>query len=224
MGTRHLTCVVLNGEFKIAQYGQWDGYPEGAGLIIADFVRDLIANKTLEKFEGIVQNLHPISDNEYRNLWIEFGVDLDSEKLLNWPTEQFFRKYPQFSRDTGSYILNLTLDQKIDTVELDIRFGADSLFCEWGYVIDLDRFVLEVYRGFVKKPHNDGRFAHLETEDNKYYPIQKVVEFSIHDMPNNEDYVKIINNAVELSDKKEGELSDKEESTVDSGIVAEGEL
>lgn len=31
MGTRNLTCVVLDGEFKVAQYGQWDGYPEGSG-------------------------------------------------------------------------------------------------------------------------------------------------------------------------------------------------
>ena len=29
MGTRHLIAVQLDGEYKIAQYGQWDGYPEG---------------------------------------------------------------------------------------------------------------------------------------------------------------------------------------------------
>ena len=29
MGTRHLTAVVLNGDFKVAQYGQWDGFTNG---------------------------------------------------------------------------------------------------------------------------------------------------------------------------------------------------
>lgn len=28
MGTRHLTAVVIDGDYKVAQYGQWDGYPE----------------------------------------------------------------------------------------------------------------------------------------------------------------------------------------------------
>lgn len=31
MGTRNLTAVYIDGEYKVAQYGQWDGYPEGPG-------------------------------------------------------------------------------------------------------------------------------------------------------------------------------------------------
>ena len=26
MGTRNLTAVFMDGEYKVAQYGQWDGY------------------------------------------------------------------------------------------------------------------------------------------------------------------------------------------------------
>ena len=28
MGTRNLTVVYLDGQYKVAQYGQWDGYPK----------------------------------------------------------------------------------------------------------------------------------------------------------------------------------------------------
>ena len=39
MGTRHLTAVHVDGEYKIAQYGQWDGYPEGQGMTALTFAR-----------------------------------------------------------------------------------------------------------------------------------------------------------------------------------------
>ena len=32
MGTRNLTIVYYDGDYRVAQYGQWDGYPEGAGI------------------------------------------------------------------------------------------------------------------------------------------------------------------------------------------------
>ena len=35
MGTRNLTCVVHKGKIRMAQYGQWDGYPQGLGKDIA---------------------------------------------------------------------------------------------------------------------------------------------------------------------------------------------
>lgn len=38
MGTRHLIAAVIDGEYKIAQYGQWDGDPEGQGLTVLDFL------------------------------------------------------------------------------------------------------------------------------------------------------------------------------------------
>ncbi len=40
MGTRNLTCVYLDGKCKVAQYGQWDGYPEGQGVTCLNFLRD----------------------------------------------------------------------------------------------------------------------------------------------------------------------------------------
>ena len=38
MGTRNLTTVIKNSETKVAQYGQWDGYPGGQGLTALKFL------------------------------------------------------------------------------------------------------------------------------------------------------------------------------------------
>ena len=38
MGTRHLIIVKSEGKTKVAQYGQWDGYPTGQGKDIAIFL------------------------------------------------------------------------------------------------------------------------------------------------------------------------------------------
>ena len=39
------------------------------------------------------------------------------------------------------------------------EFPLDSLFCEWGYLVDLDAGTLEVYRGFQKSSPTEGRWA-----------------------------------------------------------------
>ena len=38
MGTRHLICIFYRGEWVVAQYGQWDGYPEGQGFKLYRFL------------------------------------------------------------------------------------------------------------------------------------------------------------------------------------------
>ena len=45
MGTRNLTIVFMDGKYRVAQYGQWDGYPEGQGLTCLRFVRDQMNEK-----------------------------------------------------------------------------------------------------------------------------------------------------------------------------------
>lgn len=52
MGTRHLTCVVKNNEYKVAQYGQWDGYPSGQGVNILNFLKEMSQEKFLKGIDN----------------------------------------------------------------------------------------------------------------------------------------------------------------------------
>lgn len=52
-------------------------------------------------------------------------------------------------------------------------FLANSLFCEYAYIINLDDNVLEFYTGFNQNPDGKGRYAHLiyDSFDTRYYGV-----------------------------------------------------
>ena len=56
MGTRHLTAVFLDGKYRVAQYGQWDGYPERAGRNCLNFARTIVEKSARAKFADKVRN------------------------------------------------------------------------------------------------------------------------------------------------------------------------
>jgi len=185
MGTRHLTVVQLDGEYMIAQYGQWDGYPSGQGEIVLEFLNNwnrsvfeekLRASRWLTKEEGRAIE-DTIKNQELENIW----------EIL----------WPQLLRDTGAKILKLVQESEPGIVlKNSIDFAADSLFCEWAYVIDLDLNLLEVYKGFNEEPLDPSeRFFGATTEDphtntEKYYPIRKVTSYSLHTLPSLEQFIE----------------------------------
>ena len=148
MGTRHLTCVVIDKQFKVAQYGQWDGYPSGAGKIIVDFIKTKMKPETFRKK---LQALKETTDAEVGRRWMSVGADGSGMVTMD-VVEKFKAKFPHLNRDCGAGILKLIQNGKAKEVQMQLDFAQDSLFCEWAYVVDMDKEVLEVYKGFNKKP------------------------------------------------------------------------
>lgn len=167
MGTRNLTMVQLDGECKVAQYGQWDGYPSGQGETILDW---LIAWRRPE-FEEKLRRLTFYEDHELKEIGEQFPRD--------WPN-----LFPHISRDMGAEILQYIMEKDGLKLKDSRDFAGDSLFCEWAYVLDLDANKLEVYRGFNTSPLSEGdRFLGLKTDGNEYYPIKLAASYSLDDLP-----------------------------------------
>lgn len=128
MGTRNSTLVKLNGEYKIAQYGQWDGYPTGAGQTIADFLKTV----DLEDFINKVSKLEAFTEDEVNDI-VNGNQEMFIGANRDWTLE-----YPQLSRDMGADILKAVASGAVKKVSLDTEFKNDDLFCEYWYELDLD--------------------------------------------------------------------------------------
>lgn len=196
MGTRNLTMVISNGETKVAQYGQWDGYPEGQGVTTLNFLISNDLKKFKEKLNS-VKFITPTKEKEIEK-WME-SIGAKNGWLDGSQADQYKQKYPLLSRDNGADILNLIMEseQEINWVNDSSDFAADSLFCEWAYLIDLDKNVFEVYEGFNTTPLTiEDRFYPLMVEadkenqrrkdygsDSMYYPIRLSKSYDLNDLP-----------------------------------------
>lgn len=182
MGTRNLTCVVLNGEFKIAQYCQWDGYPAGQGLGVLNFLQkewnpSVFAAKVLASQE--------IDKADLKSKWESVGAD-DSGWVGLDIADKFAKNWPHLNRDFGSDILKYVQDEPPGVrLKIETNFAADSLFCEWLWLIDLDRGTFEAYRGFNQNPlAPEERFHFLEKEaDGEYHPVNLVAAWKLDNLP-----------------------------------------
>ena len=168
MGTRNLTAVYLDGQYKVAQYGQWDGYPEGQGITVLTFLRD------------------------------KMDLELFKEALRNSSYIPSMEDHPEFSRNTGAGILEMVQNHSEGMKLQDsINFAADGLFCEWAWVIDLDAGTFEGYCGFGQTPlaEND-RFYFLRDleEDNGYHGVRLVAKWNLDALPTDEEFLAAFKN------------------------------
>ena len=192
MGTRHLTMVINNGETKVAQYGQWDGYLSCAGANVLNFLKKY----NLEYFKEKLDKVSFYTDEEMKENWKIFakskGIDPEEKFVAYEIMEEYNVLYPELNRDVGTDILQMIIDNdKILKLMDDSAFAKDSLFCEYAYVIDLDNNLFEVYKGFNKTPlTGKDRFFYLQKEDDEYKPVKLVVSFPLDNLPTKEEFIK----------------------------------
>jgi len=194
MGTRNLTCVIKGGDFRIAQYGQWDGYPEAAGRDILQFLN---TPGNIDKLRSRVDEIRFVSGEEWDQRLAAVGIG-DSIRCGSVEEQMYQRDFWQLDRNVGRAILGILVETQ-GPVDLrdDREFAHDSLFCEWAYVVDLDRNVLEVYKGFNKDPlAPNGVFAGVplnEDRSNEYATVKLIAVYPFHNLPTVEVMVEECN-------------------------------
>lgn len=230
MGTRNLTMVISNNQIKVAQYGQWDGYPSGQGLTALATLKEIAEKNNWDSFRNKVNSLRWFTEAEY-------------EDLKKMSDDELMSKYPQLSRDWCAAILEAIYTGQVVKEERDwLRnkstvvtttfpniecmqdysgFAADSLFCEWAYVIDLDKMTFEVFKGFNKEPLVEGdRFYELQDKliaekaakgrQVEYYPVKLVKSYDLNNLPDGRTFCN------ECEEREEEDVEDDSTDTAEA--------
>lgn len=199
MGTRHVISIYKDGEFKLAQYGQWDGSPTHQGSDILRF----LARADLEALSKGVDRLFYATDDELESLYETVGVPRGSEWMNASQAARLKELFPTIQRDLGAGILPLLADPStrfdhgiegkegmIPTSDF-IQFIGEP-WCEWAYVIDLDEGTFETYRCGSGQDDEPTRFNSIliaGTDDDTSFP-RLVGSFSVYALPTRDEYVE----------------------------------
>jgi len=154
MGTRGVFGFHKNGVDKIA-YNHYDSYPTGLGDLVKEFVTkhsdDM--NKIFNRIEMVDENSKPTPEQiEECREFSDIGVG--EQSMTDW--------YCLLYKAQGN------LEAYADGLKYMVDYAGflkDSLFCEWGYVINLTTKRLEIYRGFQHKPQ-ENRYKVTTRQDN----------------------------------------------------------
>jgi hypothetical protein len=199
MGTRGFISFVADGQVKLG-YNHSDSYPGWLGMNMLDWlcVADIAsATQAVKDLRVVAPDSDPTAE--------------DVERLARFhnPNVGGGRMTPdwyQLLRETQG-MPGLILEAGV--IEDASGFPADSLFAEWGYVVDFDGQAFEVYRGFQSEPHADGRFASETPNDGGYYPVRLVASWPFSALPDGSAFIE----AAEGPD--EGEMTNADVMTAE---------
>lgn len=188
MGTRHLIAAQIDGDYRIAQYGQWDGYPSGQGVDVLAFLRTMDRSS----FEAKLRASRLMTKAEWP-AWAEYAnAHGGGEGGLSVPA--WTKTHPHMARGCGADILTIVANSDGLTLRNNLTFACDSLFCEYGYVVDFDKGTFEVFKGFNREPLPEGeRFYGLDPGDENpaegYWPIRLVKSYPLDCLPSDAQFL-----------------------------------
>ena len=195
MGTRGIYGFYKDGEDKLS-YNHMDSYPSVLGRDVVRFVEETSIeemNEIFDRIQMVLENEEPSEIQikrleEYAKTETRHGIKIGEGTEKNWYNLLRSAQGDLFAFKDG---LSFMIDSR--------NFIKESLFCEWGWIINLDDEVLEVYRGFNYEPtyHRYSLDEPYDPDysDDKYYACERLIKFPLEDIPS--DWEKQIEGRVE---------------------------
>jgi hypothetical protein len=182
---------VVDGTEKLT-YNHCDSYPGWLGTRTLAWLRTLTGPKLGEARDKVkaivlVDEETPLTPEQKQAMARFANPTVGAQGITNTEVHDWYQLLRGAQGDWQAY---LDCGYMID----GHNFALDSLFCEWAYIVDFDKAVLEVYRGFQEAKHSDGRFAdrepylpeHRATRGVEYWPIRLIQTYSLERLPTDE--------------------------------------
>jgi hypothetical protein len=183
MGTRGFIGFVVDGVEKIA-YNRFDSYPSGLGANVLGWLRKahLGGARRLAGELRVVDPASTPSTEDIERLRGYANLRVGTQHVDDW--------YVLLRETQGNPAAMLDAG----VIEDASHFPTDSLFAEWGYVVDFDANTFEVYRGDQNQRHEDGRFAGRTGPGGSqgYYPVRLIKSWTLSDLPNEADFIAAV--------------------------------
>jgi hypothetical protein len=206
MGTRGIFGVIVGEQQKIA-YNHYDSYPSGNGQANLSWLREAVEEDQIVHYRHLAQKARLVDDSvppKAKDVQAladvtDLGVSRQDWYCLTHVTQ-------------GSIPAMLNCGYIYDSAS----FALDSLFCEWGYIVNFDTEMFEVYEGFQKSVPTAGLWTgrptteedtetyilHLEAclkegrepwrkRESEYKAIQRIAAYPFRDLPSEEDFLAL---------------------------------
>lgn len=178
MSTRGAVGIRKNNQDKL-MYNHFDSYPSGLGEDMISYIKKY-TNLFISDF---FDNLKDLKEDEEEKLISE--CDDKTQDSLKRISKDFFpySNNDEITLNRIASVLEGNLNLYAIYPEVNIflennNFIKDSLFCEYGYIINLDTNKLEIYIGYQKKPQKNNRYGVIKTYNN-YYPCKLVKQIPL---------------------------------------------
>lgn len=181
MGTRGLCGIRFKAKDYLT-YNNYDSYPEGLGQEVLRACKEVKNWRAVQLSTTaiiLVDDEEKPTPRQMIELQQYANTAVSEQSLQDWYC--LLRK----AQGRMDYYLKGKLKYMIDSSE----FIKDSLFCEWGYIVNLDTMKLEVWKGFQEVPDEMNRYG-TEVNETGYYPCKLIKEYPLRDLPTDEEFIQ----------------------------------
>lgn len=186
MSSRGVLGFAVDGALKVG-YEPETSYPSGLGLRVLRFVRQLVKDGAVRAAAGRVRDLRTVTR-------VQPVTPVDVAALARWTDLTVDEADPVTGQPSWYQLLRRTLGDPdailtAGYLEEDRETALDPVWTEWGWVIDFDKEMIEVYRmPEVEGPFTarDGRWAGQEALD-------RVAVYRFQDLPSDEAFLTHLN-------------------------------
>jgi hypothetical protein len=182
MSTRGFLGFVAN-ERETITYVHYDAYPSALGADVLKWARTVTDWDTVRQQAAALVHIDgdtmPTKE-QYATLAQYAKPDVGGKE--NDPGEEWYRLLHGTFGDPAATLASGHAPHAPD-------WPGDSVWCEWGYLIECDTKTFEVYKGFQTTPHK-GRFSGRATNERSgYVPVKLLASWSLDALPDDETFL-----------------------------------